>query len=147
MSPDKKAKKTEEYLPKIIANWNELASRGDAGKPAKPAVGPSFVIDRKSLTDDLIRRELARVREEFITEAKKLEKVKLESLKSAIRTEYEQKIKTNADELGRAMRIINIQNAILSKIYERDKTALIEVLREAKISENDLKILAGTIEG
>lgn len=143
---------SEEYTAKIIDNWRRKgevlwSSHGISSMaPKQPVSSPpqygSFVIDKSALTEDVIRRELVRVREEFLIEAKKLESEKISKIERSVKAQYDAQLRRSRDELSRALRIINIQNAIISKLYEKNKNTLIRVLREADISEQELRILS-----
>jgi hypothetical protein len=149
-------KSVDKYLPRIFANWNDLATKSEivpqAG-PAAPAVretsgavplvGPSMIVDRKRLEEDFVSREITRVREEFLKEATALHSRRLAELEERMRNDYESELVQKDGEITRSRRVINIQNAILSKIYERDRDALLKILIEADISEEDLMALAG----
>lgn len=142
---------------RILARWSELAgSAPDGPKLPAPSRGPAplstplqitprgpqpFIIDRDRLGADIIRRELQRVREEFLKEAGKLEKERMALLESGLRKKFEAALQEKSREIERATRIINIQNAILAKVHEEDGGILPRILSEADISDDDLEAL------
>jgi hypothetical protein len=140
-------RKVEEYAPRIFKTWNERAEKSGIHKSIQPSPVATFIFDRKTLSEDMIRRELQTVRDEFVTEAKKLEVERIALLETELKEKYENEYKKKDNDLSKAVRIINIQNAILSRLYDEDKQALIKILRAADISEEDLKILAARTEG
>jgi predicted nucleotide-binding protein (sugar kinase/HSP70/actin superfamily) len=152
--------KVDHYLPKIFANWSQLASKADMLAqeerlvapqvteltPAQPVISQSFMIDRKKLEEEIIHRELSRIREDFLKEARKIETHRFNILEAKMREKYDAEIQKKDDALSRASRVVNIQNALLSRVYESDKEILLKILQEADISEEDLRILSGTGE-
>jgi hypothetical protein len=145
MNPGKQ--QVEKYAPKIFDKWQELGSKVEGTAPAQPAVSSSFVIDRQALEEDVIRRELQRVRDEFLKEAGRIEKERMTALEAKLKKDYEDELNNRTEEIERAYRIINIQTAILSRLYELDKDVLLQILHDANISEEDLKILSGRLNG
>jgi Mg2+ and Co2+ transporter CorA len=139
--------KVEKYAPKIIDKWQELGSKVEKPATARPAISSSFVIDRKVLEEEIIRKELQKVRDEFLKEAEALERDRLTAIEARLRKDFEKELRDKTEEIERAFRIINIQTAILSRLYENNKDILLQILRDADISEDDLKILSGRLEG
>jgi len=141
------AQQVEKYAPKIIDKWHELGSKVEKPALKEPAINSSFMIDRKVLEEDVIRKELQKVRDEFLKEAEALEKERLSAIEARVREDFQKDLLQKTEEIERAFRIINIQTAILSRLYEHNKDILLQILRDADISEDDLKILSGRLEG
>ena len=133
-SVDPKNSLVDKYFPQIEA---KLQERG--AKALLPA-GQSTLYDH--LNEEGIKRELEKVRDEFLQEAGKLEAERMVVLEAQCEEKYRSQLEEIDKEVNKAYRIINIQNAILTKIFESNKDALLNVIKDLDITEKDLEILA-----
>jgi hypothetical protein len=138
--------KVDNYVPRIFAKWNELADKAKVEKPDAFNIREPHLIERKSVADVVIRSELQKVREEFLIEARKLEQDRMEVLEAQLRKKIEIELRDRESQMVRAYRIINIQNAIISRLYAENRDILLKVLQEADITEDDLRVLSSGYE-
>ncbi len=133
----------DKYFHQIESNWQERAATANImGKvPPAPSLTRSLEI-RKDLEEGLIQRELGKVREEFLIEARKIEEERIAMIKADLNKKYEDQLRETYATVETANKVINIQNAILGKIMEKDKDLLLKVLDDAGITEEDINLLA-----
>jgi hypothetical protein len=127
----------DKYFPKIESNLKECGAKAELGKPLL-LVGQSTLYDR--LKEEDIRKELEKVRNEFLIEAKKVQEESIATIKADLEREYEEKLQQAYRNLDNSRRVINIQNAIFAKFFEQDKEAFLTVVKD--LDEEDLEILA-----
>jgi hypothetical protein len=132
----------DKYFHQIESNWQERAADANVmGKvPPPPSLTRSLEI-RKNLEEGLIQRELGKVREEFLIEARKLEAKRMIALEAQYEEKYRNLLEEKDAEINRAYRIINIEDAILSKADEKHPGLLVEICQDANITIDDLKNL------
>lgn len=119
------------------------------GAPAQPALLPAHqrpqpptLMERPRIPPELIRAELEKAREEFVAGLKAKEESRIAEIEARFKASFAADIARLEGELGRATRIINIQNAILRALYTKDRKLMMRVLKDANISAQDLKALS-----
>jgi hypothetical protein len=133
----------EKKYKKIINRWNDVASKIDIPSTELPkylpiALNPEIQSQiYEGPSDDAIQKELEKTREEFLLEIKGKEA----NLKNRLETGYKEELDKKDEELERSCRIMNIQNAILLQVYEKNRDIFLKVLQDAEITEDELKAL------
>jgi hypothetical protein len=89
-------------------------------------------------TQKIMEMELKKVREDIVRKVDALEKGTIERFEA----KYGAHLAKKEAEIQTARRIINIQNYIVSQIFNKNKEVLLRVLEESDITQEDLEILS-----
>ena len=141
----------DKHIPYLESSWK----RADKARLAPAPSSLRSLEIHKGLEEGLIQRELVKVREEFLIEARKIQTEKMilldaqyEAKIKRVDEEYhklfreqETKLSKKDEELDRYYRIINIQTEILTRLYEQNKEVFYKILEDAGIDLNDLSAL------
>jgi len=121
---------------RVFENWDDKKSSTELKTEIRKVSPKIYGLEMQKYQPE-IQNELEKTREQFLNEIKEREA----DLKNRLEARYKEKIEKKGEELGYACRIIDVQNAILSKVFENDRDTLLKVLRDAEITEDDLKAL------
>jgi len=133
----------EKYAPKnpyapVINNWNQIDAKTDLVKEVD--ITRSVLFNRD--LENKMEQELAKVREEFLINAKKLQEERIAEIQVDLEAKYGKEIQKAHADLDNSYRVINIQNAIFAKLFESNKDVLLKVLDEIDVTQEDLEVLA-----
>ncbi len=121
---------------KVFENWDDKKSNIELKSEIQKVLPKAYGLDIQSYQPEL-QKELDKTREQFLSEAKKKEA----DLKNILEIGYKQELDKKDEELRRACRVIDVQNAVLSKVYEKNKYIILNVIQDAEITEDELKAL------